>query len=212
MAKDKQSDNGSAKSPENGGKKYLQDKKWLEDSIEKHGKDIGNLQTEVSEINTKVSVLDEIKDLSRQTNETVIRMDEKQGSFVTKEKYLEDKVSDAKVEMAEVSGVHQMPAGSKDGGWKKTHTIISVITGVVVLLSALGLTIGFKQPEEKPLEKAAKIMAVKNAMEGPKSDMSELLKQQKEFMENMNKIMDAHHKKVNESLANGRDKVEIPDG
>ena len=72
MAQDAASDNGSASGkPGNGGKKYLQDEPGLKESIaglkkqsNGHEKRLKKVEIEVIEINSKVSVLDEIKDLS----------------------------------------------------------------------------------------------------------------------------------------------------
>jgi len=189
MTADKKSDSGSA-TPENGGKKYLEDKKWLKESIEKHGKDIETLQTDVSDIKSKVSVLDEIKDLSRQTNETVIRMDEKQGNFVTKEKYLEDKV-------AEVSGVHKMPKDSEEGGWKRAYTVIAVVAGILGLLTTLGVSIVVKPSAEAA---ALSNEANKNLVNHP--EVKTLMDQQKTLIENINKLIQAHGVKVDEPKSN----------
>ena len=190
MAADK-SDSGSA-TPENGGKKYLEDKRWLKESVEKHSKDIEILQTDVSDIKSKVSVLDEIKDLSRQTNETVIRMDEKQGNFVTKEKYLEDKV-------AEVSGVHKVPKDPEEGGWKRAYTIIAVVAGILGLLTTLGVSIVVRPTSEAAAlsdESSKSLNLDKN------SEIKVLMNQQKQLINDINKLIQAHGVKADEHKAN----------
>jgi len=188
MAADK-SDSGSA-TPENGGKKYLEDKRWLKESVEKHGKDIEILQTDVSDIKSKVSVLDEIKDLSRQTNETVIRMDEKQGNFVTKEKYLEDKV-------AEVSGVHKVPKDPEEGGWKRAYTIIAVVAGILGLLTTLGVSIVVR-----PSAEAAALSDEGNKSLNSHPEIKTLMNQQKQLINDINKLIQAHGVKADEHKTN----------
>lgn len=199
---DKKSESGSASG--NGGKKYLEDKKALEESIdglksqsEGHENRLKTVETQVIEINSKVSVLDEIRKGTNKIQEVVIRMDEKQGNFLTKEAYLQDQVTSAKEEMVEVTGVHKMPKAPEEGGWKKAYTIIAVVAGILGLLTTLGVSIVVRPDAEAA---ALSDEANKNLVNHP--EVKTLMDQQRLLIENINKLIQAHGAKVDEPKSN----------
>lgn len=205
--KSENSDSGN----KNGGKKYLEDRKWLEENIEKHTEDISNLQSDVSDIKTKVAVLDDIKDLSKKTNEIVVRMDERKDTFVTKEKYLEDKVIEAKEEVKEITGVHQLPPEFptasaeiriEKSGWRESITKnIKLFLLILAFLAALGVypTITWVTNGLSDKAEAAGIKEIP-------AEMKEFLKEQKEFLENVNRLMKANGIKTGTAIVSDKDK------
>jgi len=196
MASEEHSASGSANSTSgNGGKDWQLNKEVIKQDIadlkstaETHSKNIQTLQTDVTDIKSKVGVLGEIKKNTGKIQEVVIRMDEKQGNFLTREAYMQDKVEAAKEEVAEVTGVYRLPSESKESGWKKTHTIIAVIASAVALLSALGITIGFRGPEETAATAPTEVSPVETKKEMPE-EMKQFMEEQRKFMETINKLI-----------------------